>query len=105
MEISISSKTKKHDPTYYITVTSSSGSNSRQLECPFTTWFTVDGYFVAKPFQQWLASSVDVIGDADKKNAVVQEDADDLLNDVNGTPSASGVDGKGKGTKRSKRKG
>ena len=31
-------------------------------------WFTADGFFVAAPFQQWLASNIDMIGDADPKN-------------------------------------
>ncbi|EMC93564.1 hypothetical protein BAUCODRAFT_50404, partial [Baudoinia panamericana UAMH 10762] len=73
-KFSLSSKTHKHDPTYYLTVSvtdPSTGSNSPsswQIRAPFTTWMTADGYFVAKPFQQWLASSIEVIGDADLKN-------------------------------------
>jgi hypothetical protein len=35
-----------------------------------TRWFTSDGYFIAKPFQQWLASEVPVIGSADPNNVV-----------------------------------
>jgi hypothetical protein len=35
-----------------------------------TRWFTADGYFVAKPFQQWLASEVPVVGAADPNNVV-----------------------------------
>jgi hypothetical protein len=35
-----------------------------------TRWFTADGYFIAKPFQQWLASEVPVIGEADPNNVV-----------------------------------
>jgi len=35
-----------------------------------TRWFTADGYFVAKPFQQWLASEIPVIGAADPNNVV-----------------------------------
>lgn len=34
------------------------------IEAPFTKWFTADGEFVAKPFQQWLASNIPVVGDA-----------------------------------------
>lgn len=40
-----------------------------KVHAPFMQWFTADGYFVAKPFQQWLASSVALIGEADPKNA------------------------------------
>lgn len=35
-----------------------------------TRWFTADGFFTAKPFQQWLASEVPVIGAADPNNVV-----------------------------------
>lgn len=35
-----------------------------------TRWFTADGYFVAKPFQQWLASEIPVVGAADPNNVV-----------------------------------
>lgn len=40
------------------------------IRAPFTQWFTSDGYFIAKPFQQWLASEVPVIGAADPNNVV-----------------------------------
>jgi hypothetical protein len=39
---------------------------------PFSRWFSSDGYFVAKPFQQMLAGCVPAIGEADPKNAVVE---------------------------------
>lgn len=48
-------------------------ANTRQIKTPFTTWFTADGYFVAKPFQQWLASSVEAVGDVDQKSALRDE--------------------------------
>lgn len=41
-----------------------------KLSAPFTRWFDEDGCFVAKPFQQWLASEVSLIGQADPKNKV-----------------------------------
>lgn len=76
-QVSIRSKTNKNDPTYFLDVTTSSTSSSspstRQIKTPFTTWFTADGYFVAKPFQQWLASSVDAVGDVDTKSALRDE--------------------------------
>ena len=40
-----------------------------EISAPFMQWFTADGYFVAKPFQQWLATSIPMVGDADPKNA------------------------------------
>ena len=72
-QISIASHTKKYDPTYRLTVKVSASSKAQEktmeISSPFTRWFDGDGYFVAKPFQQWLASEVDVIGEADPKNA------------------------------------
>ncbi|KAK4560785.1 signal peptidase complex subunit spc2 [Recurvomyces mirabilis] len=117
-KLSISSKTNKHDPTYYLTISSTSpGSSSPStwhIKNPFTTWFTADGFFVAKPFQQWLASSIEMIGDADMKNAL-RDERDELAAPTpeveiigdgsgNGTVEASGVDAKSKGSKRGKKK-
>ena len=41
-----------------------------KVTVPFSRWFSSDGYFVAKPFQQMLAGGVAMIGEADPKNAV-----------------------------------
>jgi hypothetical protein len=49
---------------------SANPSQTIHIRTPFTRWFTSDGYFVAKPFQQWLASEVPVIGAADPNNVV-----------------------------------
>ncbi|KAK5126995.1 hypothetical protein LTR85_008354 [Meristemomyces frigidus] len=115
-KISIASKTNKHEPTYYLTVTDSgSGStaSTRQIQAPFTAWFTADGFFVAKPFQQWLATSVEAIGDADTKNAS-RDERDELaapgpeverIAQSNGSVEASGTESKGKSGKRSKKRG
>ncbi|KAF2009848.1 SPC25-domain-containing protein [Aaosphaeria arxii CBS 175.79] len=75
-KILIRSSTKKHTPIYECDVTftpsptSSSPSKTIHIRAPFTRWFTSDGYFVAKPFQQWLASEVPVVGAADPNNVV-----------------------------------
>jgi len=77
-KIRISTSSKKHDPTYYLSVTStpfsknskSAPPETRHVSAPFARWFTADGYFIAKPFQQWLASNVPVVGDADPNNVV-----------------------------------
>ena len=58
---------------YNITVkTNKEGAETEtlKLSAPFTRWFDEDGCFVAKPFQQWLASEVSLIGQADPKNKV-----------------------------------
>lgn len=36
-----------------------------ELSAPFTLWFDSDGYFVANPFQRWLATVVPLVGEAD----------------------------------------
>jgi hypothetical protein len=57
-----------------------------------TRWFTADGYFIAKPFQQWLASEVPVIGAADPNNVVEEigrgNAADQKTFNVNSTNAA-----------------
>ncbi|SMQ46550.1 unnamed protein product [Zymoseptoria tritici ST99CH_1A5] len=113
-KLSISSSTKKHDPSYYLDVSvSSNGSepSSWQVKTPFTTFFTRDGFFVAQPFQQWLATTVEVVGNADLKNAS-RDERDNLaaptatfsaIESTNGDVDATGAESKGKGTKRSKK--
>ncbi|USW48128.1 Putative signal peptidase complex subunit Spc2/SPCS2 [Septoria linicola] len=117
-KMTIFSRTQKHDPTYYLEIHTSSLANSndtstREIKVPFTTWFTQDGYFVAKPFQQWLASSVEAVGDADLKNANRDERDElaaptaqyELLQTAAEGQAATGVEGAGKGSQRkSKRK-
>ena len=122
MQIAIHSKAKKHDPTYYLDVSvtdpGSSSPSSWHIRAPYTTWFTADGFFVAKPLQQWLASSIEAIGDIDTRNAG-RDERDELAapgpadrftpvtaveEQSNGSVSASGADRGGKGTKRGKKK-
>lgn len=50
--------------------TTSNPPQTIQIRAPFTRWFTSDGYFIAKPFQQWLASEVPIVGAADPNNVV-----------------------------------
>lgn len=61
----------KHTPVYNITVEYSNPNGETQtleLSSPFARWFDVNGFFVAKPFQQWLASEIPLIGQVDPKN-------------------------------------
>ncbi|KAI9657599.1 MAG: hypothetical protein M1821_002775 [Bathelium mastoideum] len=73
-QLTISSRTEKHNPTYFLTIrTKKSSSNSwkeSHIQAPFTRWFSSDGFFVPKPFQQWLASEIDLVGAADPTNIV-----------------------------------
>lgn len=41
-----------------------------EIEASLNRWFSSDGFFVARPFQQFLAGGIPVIGEADPKNAV-----------------------------------
>ena len=61
----------RHTPVYNLTVsyTASDGaSKTLQISSPFTRWFDVDGFFIAKPFQRWLASEIPLVGMIDTKN-------------------------------------
>ena len=61
----------KHTPIYNIKVEYSNGegdTRTLELSSPFTRWFDVNGFFIAKPFQQWLASEIPLIGLVDSKN-------------------------------------
>lgn len=74
-QITISTHAAKFDPTYQVTVTttskkSPSKTSTLKISAPFSRWFTSDGLFTVKPFQQFLASSVPEIGKADPKNVV-----------------------------------
>ena len=76
LQISIASSVTKHSPIYKLTVRHANTSGDRsswktsEITAPFARWFDADGYFVAQPFQQWLASEVPVIGQADPRNVV-----------------------------------
>jgi len=80
-QLNLSSSVTKHKPIYNLTVRYRTPSARRrssnaetwqtiELSAPFTKWFSAEGYFVAKPFQQWLASEIPVVGAADPGNVV-----------------------------------
>ncbi|KAI9677899.1 MAG: hypothetical protein M1829_002396 [Trizodia sp. TS-e1964] len=83
-KLSLESPNEKHDPTYRLRVRylkpGSSEWHTHEQASHFKRWFTADGQFVAKPFQQWLATEIPVVGLADPKNVVVpRKDGSDLL--------------------------
>ena len=49
---------------------SNADGEAKRLEfsSPFTRWFDVNGFFVAKPFQQWLASEIPLVSQVDPRN-------------------------------------
>lgn len=70
-QLSIASSVTKHTPIYSIVVEYSNAQGERnklELCSPFTRWFDVNGFFVAKPFQQWLAAEIPLIGQVDPKS-------------------------------------
>ncbi|KAL2019496.1 hypothetical protein VTK56DRAFT_9612 [Thermocarpiscus australiensis] len=79
LKLRIATATRKHVPTYHVTVeifSSSSGKEKKEkketleISRSFTEWFDAAGHFVAAPFQSMLASSVPVIGRLDPKRVV-----------------------------------
>ncbi|KAL8918998.1 MAG: hypothetical protein Q9208_007048 [Pyrenodesmia sp. 3 TL-2023] len=66
--ISIASSVTKNKPIYKLQVECARAGGIPQtlkLSAPFTRWFDSDGYFVANPFQRWLATVVPLVGEAD----------------------------------------
>ncbi|KAI9838692.1 MAG: hypothetical protein M1819_005006 [Sarea resinae] len=98
-QLTLESSTKKHVPVYHLTATYTPSSSRTKtqtihLSAPFNTWFASDGTFIPKPFQQWLASSIPIIGVADPGNA----DPASVINDTAKTTyqnSSVNVEGRG----------
>jgi hypothetical protein len=71
-KVSFSSFAEKHVPVYNLRIQSQLPGNDYahtfEVKAPFTKWFTGEGYFVAKPFQAWLAGEIPVVGTADPKS-------------------------------------
>ncbi|KAF2756748.1 hypothetical protein EJ05DRAFT_477832 [Pseudovirgaria hyperparasitica] len=89
-KISIASSTKKHTPIYNLTVTITPKSGKPTCltpAAPFSQWFTADGYFIAKPFQQWLCASIPLVGAQDPNNVVEDIGRGSVIEDA----GASGV--------------
>ncbi|KAI4182365.1 MAG: hypothetical protein LQ346_006603 [Caloplaca aetnensis] len=66
--ISVASSVTKNKPVYSLQVQCTRAGDNPQtlkLSAPFTRWFDSDGYFVAYPFQRWLATVVPLVGEAD----------------------------------------
>lgn len=109
-KITMASKTKDHIPIYHLTV--SVDGRKLDIKAPFTRWFSADGYFVAKPFQQWLASEISVIGEADPNNVVEEigrgnvvdgvrpEKVQDVLDQIRKGATTGSSPGSGKARRR-----
>ncbi|KAL8643481.1 MAG: hypothetical protein Q9226_008342 [Calogaya cf. arnoldii] len=71
--VSIASSVTKHKPIYNLQVRYGKSGKEEQtlkISAPFTRWFDSDGYFVATPFQQWLATEIPAISEADPKKVI-----------------------------------
>jgi signal peptidase complex subunit 2 len=82
-QIYIASSTKKYEPTYYLKVAILSGDKKNrdrtvlEIARPFAEWFDEAGYFVAKPFQELLATNIPLVGRQDPKR--IKSASQDLL--------------------------
>lgn len=78
LEISTASESK-NGPVYTVTArtraTRSETWKEGKVVGSFAEWFSADGYFVAKPFQRFLARGIAVVGEADPKNASLEEES------------------------------
>ncbi|EKD17522.1 uncharacterized protein L3040_006638 [Drepanopeziza brunnea f. sp. 'multigermtubi'] len=76
-KVQIASKTEKHVPVYNLTVTTwkagKGKGETKAIKKPFTKWFDKQGSFVALPFQQMLATGIEVVGMADPGKVVLPE--------------------------------
>ncbi|EED13403.1 signal peptidase complex component, putative [Talaromyces stipitatus ATCC 10500] len=81
--ITIQSSTKKHTPIYKvkITYTSSKGKiiQQKEIESPFTAWFSSTGIFHPEPFRAWLAREVDVLREAERETLKKTGDVSGLV--------------------------
>ena len=71
LQITVASSVAKHSPVYQLKIRQTKPSKGNSLdwdemdiEAPFMKWFTSDGQFVAKPFQQWLSAEIPLIREA-----------------------------------------
>jgi len=80
VKLEISTSAEKFDPTYHLTARYSTDAPAYQnwttlkLSAPFSRWFSKDGFFVARPFQHFLASNIKPVGEADPKNLVAPKE-------------------------------
>lgn len=96
----------KHEPVYKLKVAIFRGKDvdSFEIEKPFAEFYDESGYFCVKPFQEFLAGGISLVGKADPKRvrsaADVLEETPGLLDAVIDA-QASGVE-KSSGGKRRK---
>ena len=70
-QLAVASSVAKHIPVYNVRVehfNTQGEIKTLELSSPFTRWFDANGLFVAKPFQQWLASEIPLVGQVDPRH-------------------------------------
>lgn len=101
IQLTISSSTKKYTPIYYLDIKYMNAQGKtiqeKKIESSFTRWFSADGVFHPEPFQQWLASEIEVLRlaageSAPKKVETIMEEEED----VSSEPKKSGKSRKAK---------
>ncbi|QKX55161.1 uncharacterized protein TRUGW13939_02253 [Talaromyces rugulosus] len=73
--ITIKSSTQKHSPLYKLKITYADKSGKviqhKEIEAPFTVWFSSEGVFHPEPLRKWLASEIEILSEAEKE--IIQE--------------------------------
>lgn len=91
-QISVSTDAKRNVPVYNVTVKlTAPGAKTVEAKFsrPFSEWFNAHGSFIAKPFQQILATSAPAIGKFDADNCrteshIIAEMSTDVLDQLLG---------------------
>lgn len=88
-KIRVSSKTEKHVPIYNLTVETwgkgGGKSKKKTIKKPFSKWFDKQGRFVVLPFQQMVATGVEVVGRLDPAKVVEKKEKPARVEDANKT--------------------
>jgi len=68
-KLTLKSSVQKHKPVYKLKVRYEAPSGKKwqdsEIEAPFTTWFSQDGYLQQPALKEWLASKIEVLGHAE----------------------------------------
>ncbi|PCG98492.1 Signal peptidase complex subunit 2 [Penicillium occitanis (nom. inval.)] len=99
--LTIQSLTKKHSPIYKIKIQYASPTGKiyqrKEIESPFTAWFSANGTFHPEPFRAWLAKEIDVLKEAEQETLKKTGDVSAHVGVVEESVSSSK---KGKGKKK-----
>ncbi|KAL4957382.1 microsomal signal peptidase 25 kDa subunit-domain-containing protein [Aspergillus filifer] len=94
--ISIRSSVEKNSPIYTLNIQYKAASGAvleeKEIEKPFTAWFSADGTFHPEPLRKWLAKEINVL------NLAAQE-TEQEIGGVASVVGVSGAESKGKGAK------